>query len=187
MTISEQKSELRHAMKTRRASLSDGARRTASQEICARLANLEIGNCVAVYLAKENEASIDNFTNVLLQRKTKVAAPIYEKNAAPRFAQLESLNDLQIGALRLRMPRDSAPPILTGEIDTIFLPGLAFDNQGARLGFGSGWYDKVRPNLGPNCILIGVCWDFQLLDEIPVEEHDARVHLIVTPSQILHV
>jgi 5-formyltetrahydrofolate cyclo-ligase len=72
------------------------------------------------------------------------------------------------------------PPVAPGVPDVVIVPGLAFTPNGARLGQGGGWYDRFLPDVRPDCTVIGVAFSTQLLDELPEERHDIRVHVVVT-------
>ena len=66
-----------------------------------------------------------------------------------------------------------------GTFDTIIVPGVAFDREGNRLGRGKGYYDRFLPN-HEQAIRIGICFEFQLVDNIPAEPFDYKMnHLIV--------
>lgn len=65
------------------------------------------------------------------------------------------------------------------KIDLIIVPGVAFDLHGNRLGRGKGYYDRLLPHL-PHAYRIGVCFPFQLVEEVPAEEFDIRMHEVVT-------
>lgn len=68
-----------------------------------------------------------------------------------------------------------------GQIDLAVIPGVAFDRQGNRLGRGKGYYDRLLPRI-PTAYKIGLCFHFQLLDEIPAEAHDVRMDEIISNS-----
>ena len=62
----------------------------------------------------------------------------------------------------------------------VFVPGVAFDLRGNRLGRGKGWYDRlIKKELG-EATLIALAYDFQIVDTVPAEEWDQRVHYVVT-------
>ena len=71
------------------------------------------------------------------------------------------------------------------------IPGLVFDAQGFRLGYGGGYYDAYLRRAGasrgkPRALRCGVCFDEQLLDiSLPVEPHDMQMDMVVTPTQTL--
>lgn len=69
------------------------------------------------------------------------------------------------------------------KIDTIIVPGVAFDIRGARVGFGKGCYDKFLENA--SATLVGYCYDFQLYDKIETEEFDIRMDYILTEKEII--
>jgi len=63
------------------------------------------------------------------------------------------------------------------EIDLIIVPGVAFDIENNRLGRGKAYYDKLLKNT--SAVKIGVCFDFQLLDKIPVDEYDIKMDVVI--------
>lgn len=69
------------------------------------------------------------------------------------------------------------------EINLIFVPGVAFDQAGHRIGRGGGFYDRLLPQY--KAIRAGICFDFQCLEKIPTESHDCRMDLLITESRIL--
>lgn len=66
-----------------------------------------------------------------------------------------------------------------GPIDLIVVPGMAFDREGHRLGRGRGYYDRFLKKY-PKVKTIGICFDFQLLEQIPLEPHDQVVGEVIT-------
>ncbi len=68
------------------------------------------------------------------------------------------------------------------EVDTIIVPGSVFDSYGYRIGYGGGYYDKYMKE---HHLKIGVCFDFQVIDELPKEVHDVRLDWLVTEKRIL--
>ena len=69
-------------------------------------------------------------------------------------------------------------------IDMIIVPGVAFDSHGNRMGRGRGFYDRLLKST-PNAAKIGVGYDFQLLDTIPVEPHDVPMDCVITDHKSL--
>ncbi|QVK21173.1 5-formyltetrahydrofolate cyclo-ligase [Mycoplasmatota bacterium] len=68
------------------------------------------------------------------------------------------------------------------EVDIIFIPGSVYDKNGYRIGYGKGYYDKYLMNR--DIVKIGVCFDFQVVDNIPKEDHDVRLDLLITDKKI---
>lgn len=76
-------------------------------------------------------------------------------------------------------------PIDPEEVDLVITPGLGFDRRGYRLGYGGGHYDRYLARLRPETIRIGIGFSFQLIDLVPGEPMDQRVHLVVTDIEVV--
>ena len=78
-------------------------------------------------------------------------------------------------------------------LDLIIIPGIVFDNNKNRIGFGGGYYDKFLYKLKENHnknntklpLIVAVCYDFQLLNSIPYEKHDIKPDIIITEKQTI--
>ncbi len=79
-------------------------------------------------------------------------------------------DDLREGAFHISEPQG---PVFTayGDVDVAVVPGMAFDGRGHRLGRGRGYYDRLLPQLS-RAYKIGVCYDFQKVDEVPTDPYD---------------
>lgn len=64
-------------------------------------------------------------------------------------------------------------------VELIMVPGVAFDHQGNRMGRGRGFYDRLLKST-PNALKVGVAFDFQMLEEIPVEEFDVKMDKVIS-------
>ena len=65
-------------------------------------------------------------------------------------------------------------------IDVVIVPGVAFTADGDRLGQGGGWYDRLLAQVRDDCTSIGVAFDEQLVDDLPTDDHDRPVDIIIT-------
>ena len=72
--------------------------------------------------------------------------------------------------------------IYTGNIDLIIVPGVSFDNKLNRLGFGKGYYDKYLINKHIN--KIGICFDKQIAELLPIDNHDIKMDMIITEKRV---
>jgi len=95
---------------------------------------------------------------------------------------VESPADLRPGCFGILEPSVDAP-VAGNAFDVILVPGLAFDQSGRRLGRGRGYYDRFLA--GTSGLRVAVCFDWQLVDTIPVEPHDLAMDAILTPSKII--
>jgi 5-formyltetrahydrofolate cyclo-ligase len=69
-------------------------------------------------------------------------------------------------------------------IDTVLIPGSVFDQTGGRLGYGGGFYDRFLTQDAPQARRIGLAYELQMVDQIPMEPHDQYMDMIVTEQQI---
>ena len=114
------------------------------------------------------------------------AYPRVEEGRLDLF-RVDSLHALVPGAFGVREPAaDPARTVAPEALDLILVPGVAFTADGARLGRGGGFYDRLLAWLAPRTCKIGVCFDSQLLPELPIEPHDEHVHFIATESGLLN-
>jgi len=101
------------------------------------------------------------------------------------FFEVESSSDLVPAPWHPKIrepvftPESLVPP---DKIDLILVPGLAFTRDGQRLGRGGGYYDRYLAALPSVAMKLGVCFQFQLVDSLPLEAHDQRVHAVVTEN-----
>ncbi len=96
--------------------------------------------------------------------------------------------DAHAPGLGLYQPRPSCADAPLKAVDLVLLPGLGFDPSGRRIGRGAGFYDRLLERLTPDSsgpTLIGVCFDEQVVREVPVEEHDRGMSMVVSPSGVM--
>ncbi len=93
---------------------------------------------------------------------------------------IDSLKDLTSGSYGILEPKLSKAKALDiNAIDAVIVPGLAFDKSKHRLGRGAGYYDRFLSSLNDRTATIGIAFDFQITQRLPVEQHDiALKHLL---------
>eukprot|EP00029_Vermamoeba_vermiformis_P012542 TRINITY_DN7389_c0_g1_i1.p1 TRINITY_DN7389_c0_g1~~TRINITY_DN7389_c0_g1_i1.p1 ORF type:complete len:208 (-),score=20.55 TRINITY_DN7389_c0_g1_i1:31-654(-) len=112
-----------------------------------------------------------------------------------RIYSAEDLNSLPMNKWNIREPTDDVPreeAVELGQLDLLIIPGVAFDTNGHRLGRGKGYYDKFiytlearMQQLGrKNPFTIGLAFNEQLMPNIPMEEHDKILDMIITPNEV---
>ena len=94
------------------------------------------------------------------------------------FIWLDSFDQLGPGYYGITEPMENGPVADDGTA-LILMPGLAFDPEGHRVGYGGGFYDRYL-EAQPNHPLVALCYDFQLFDHLDVESHDVPVDLVLT-------
>lgn len=93
-------------------------------------------------------------------------------------------DDLEKGAWGIPEPREECcPPMAAEKLDLILIPGVAFDLYGGRIGYGKGFYDRLLRNLragGSRAPAVGVAFQLQVVERIPLEAHDVLIDGVVT-------
>lgn len=88
---------------------------------------------------------------------------------------------LELGAFHIEEPtgNDNIDPDM---LELIVVPAVAYDRNGNRLGRGKGFYDRLLSST--KATKVGIAYEFQIVDEVPVEEHDVPMDIIISPSAI---
>lgn len=98
-----------------------------------------------------------------------------------RAVEFSSLQCLEAGVLGIKTTTEDKPA--TKPIDIAIVPGLAFCTAGARLGYGAGYYDRWF-EAHPDTLKVALCFDSQLLEQVPTEIHDVAMDYIVTDKMV---
>ena len=180
------KQALRQAMLKKRNSLSKEMLDKMSEMIQARVMNTdEFKNTetVATYHPVGSEVSTIQILSSVLQLKKRLALPRVEDETKIIFAEVKDLeNDLEVGKYKIMEPKTHC--LKVSKIDLVLVPGIAWDENGHRLGYGKGYYDRYLANL--QTISVGLAYDFQILKHIPHGDNDFRVNLIVTEKHVIN-
>jgi 5-formyltetrahydrofolate cyclo-ligase len=195
----EEKRALRRAMSERRQNVSSEERARASAAVSAYLEALpEVvaasapGRTVAGFMALAARGEIDPASALAAShaRGARVALP--RLSAQPPRLRFHDVDPAQPAALvpgpyGLLEPNPSAPEVDVAGIDLMILPGLAFDHAGNRLGYGGGYYDEAAGRLraAGRGFLVGVAYDFQIVERCPAGADDVAVDCVVTEREVV--
>ena len=102
-----------------------------------------------------------------------------KKMEAVEITSLDGLKENKYGILE---PNDNKEEFYKNNLDLIILPGVAFDHSGRRIGYGGGYYDRYLEDIDKRIIKVALIYDFQLLENVPVEEHDIKADYIITET-----
>lgn len=184
--VAAEKKSLRERTLAERAALSEPVRAEASAAIAARLGALpELARARAIlgYAAFGTEVDLEPYLATRLAGGSQIYLPWVDGEEL-RVAPVPDLDHaLAPGWRGVREPsrhwrRDTDARVL----DAVVVPGVAFDRRGHRLGYGGGHFDRVLARLRPGTFVVGVAFDAQLVDAVPVADHDVPVNVVVTES-----
>jgi len=92
--------------------------------------------------------------------------------------------DLESGTFGIREPKLALGVVEPTEIDLIIIPGSGFDLQGNRLGYGGGFYDRFFMRLNPLTPKVALCFECQVIPQVPVDKHDAKMTMLITEKEV---
>jgi len=137
---------------------------------------------ILLYVPINNEVDIIPLARDLYYKKKDLVFPkIIDRQRIEPYIIRDFFRDFKKGAFNIPEP-DTVP--YTGHIDIAFVPGVAYDRKGNRVGYGKSFFDRFICDAKVGKI-IGVCYDFQLIDSVPDEIHDCPVEQVVCESSIL--
>ncbi len=175
------KKQIRDEIKKIKLTLTDKEKEFASYAVFSKLVNLEVWNKaknILLYYSLPDELQTVTFLEQI-QNKNIFLPKVEGSNL---IALPYHKNKLNQGAFSILEPIGNCS-INPNDLDLIIAPGVAFDKELNRLGRGKGYYDKLL--IQCKAYMIGICYDFQLVDKIPTEIHDIKMNMIITPTKII--
>ncbi len=179
--LSLPKQQLRQAIRQRKQQYSAEQREAWSKEIEQELLShprLQAARVVMLYYALPDEVDTRHLVDTLLKEGKTVILPkcVDKKHIEPR--QYTGPDDLAEGIYNLLEPVGK-PYRDLDSIELIIVPGMSFDSKGHRLGRGCGYYDRFLVQV-PQAYKIGVCFDFQRVEQVPVDDNDRVMDEIIS-------
>jgi 5-formyltetrahydrofolate cyclo-ligase len=141
------------------------------------------------YVAFRNEPDLDQLFEHWPHKRWLVPRVVESRGQRP-YLLLHLYDPAQSAAQLVRHPFGMLEPpadtpiVDPDQVEMILTPGVAFDRQGGRLGFGGGFYDRLLPQASQG-LRVGITYDQLLLDAIPMQPWDHRVEWLATPSGIV--
>lgn len=177
-----EKSEIRRKVKALRTMLSEMEKSAAAEEVFARLektAAFLMADRILMYHSLPDELSTHAFLGKWAARKHFYLPRVNGVN-------LDILpydeTRLELGSFHIEEPTGDNT-VDPDEIELIVVPAVAYDRRGNRLGRGKGFYDRLLKSA--KATKIGVGYEFQLVDEVPVEPHDVGVDIVITQNSTI--
>jgi 5-formyltetrahydrofolate cyclo-ligase len=176
------KQKLRKQIKELRDSLSESEIKEKSAIIIKKLESLKEfkqAKTICFYVSYDNEVFTHDIIKKYLDKKTIVVPKVNGDNLL--LCKIDSFDQLEKGYCNILEPKDNDR--YDGDIDVIIVPGIAFDKNLHRVGYGKGFYDDFLK--GSDAKKIGLCFDLQVVDKIPRDEWDERLDMVITEKDII--
>lgn len=141
---------------------------------------------ILFYAALKGEVQTSGAVEESLASGKRVALPKVGHNAL-RVFEIRSYGDTREGAFNIPEPEEEKSVEADPErLDLIIVPGVAFDEKGSRLGFGRGYYDRFLKSISRKPPLVGLAFEFQMVEEAASTENDVPMDFVVTEKRIIN-
>lgn len=180
------KNEIRKKFKEKRRAMEKSEVSEKSRCACEVFLKSEMyknAKILMLYMPLGNETDTTEIIKRAFADEKKLIFPVTDERTGvitPCYATTET--EFKEGAFSVNEPCDAnvAEPL---DIDTVIVPGIAFDKSGGRIGFGKGCYDGFLNKT--KAVKIGFCYELQLCDKIPGKEYDIKMDCIITENRII--
>jgi len=187
--IKELKRKIRSGIQEKRDSLDGSIRQEKSRLIANRLIGLDQYDRslhMLAYYPFRSEIDTRIIIRDAISRGKKIALPRVGDDNLELFYIKNLEEDLEPGSYDIMEPIPSrcqrAEPSC---IDLVIVPGVGFDREHNRLGYGGGFYDRLLNSIPGNAPRIALSFDLQVIDKVPVSGHDLKIDMLITESQII--
>jgi len=191
MGIAQKRESIRIEALLRRENFSPTERATRSRQIVRHVIEWILKNekngegyyfdAVMVYLSMKSEVETRELIETLFNQGRQVIAPVVGTESGQLIPRC--LQDLEKDLVKHRFgmlePNETCPIFPPDKLQLIFVPAIAFDPNGYRLGYGKGFYDRFLPTC-PNAVTIGIAFQIQLLEDTYPQPWDIPVQHIFT-------
>ena len=181
------KDEIRKQILEKRSNLSLEEVNKKSELIIENLTPyLKNAQNIMIFTDMKNEVRITKLIELYPEKNFFISKIVNSKN---REMKINKYNENELVLHKFGYYESSSDDFYDEKIlDIVVVPALAFDSSKNRIGFGGGYYDtflnKVRGK-NKNTLFIGVCYDFQMIEEVPIEGHDITLDLVINESEVL--
>lgn len=146
---------------------------------------------IFIYISYDSEINTKEIINKSLIDNKKIYVPRTEfKTRLMDAVEITSLDDLIESEYGILEPSIDEPHIEPNELDLIVVPGVGFDRKGGRMGYGAGFYDryfkKISKDKMKKIVKLALAYDFQILEDVPMNEQDVPVNYIITEKEFIH-
>lgn len=173
------KKELRKKIREQKRAMTTQAIEDASRSLARQFfatSYYQNASVIYGYLPYNQEVRTVPILEQALRDGKKVAVPkVYGDTM--RFIYLEDLSQVTPSDMGIPEPVADSP-VASDETALVLMPGLAFDRQGNRMGYGGGYYDKFLAE-EPDHPTVALCYEFQMVDAIPTDDYDIPVNLVL--------
>lgn len=181
------KKQLRKAITARLGEISQEEQAEESKAVCSRIAVLpqyKKAQRIMAFLSMPGEVCLDSLLDQAIREGRSVYVPRCLARGVMEAAQLDSVATAVNGEYGIRTAPAENPAASPDTLDLILVPGVAFDEDGRRLGHGAAFYDHFLPK-AQQASWVGIAWDMQIVPAVPEEAHDVCIPFILTEQRYI--
>lgn len=155
-----------------------------AQKACLDLTEFAAATVLALYAPAHNEIG----TSVLVAEALGASKVVLFPAVVPGGLEFRRITDVSLlvpGRFGIPEPPSECERYNPADVDLFIIPGVAFDQACRRVGYGKGYYDRTLHQLEGRGRLAGLCYDFQLVEEIPAAPHDVQMDMVITDRRVV--
>jgi 5-formyltetrahydrofolate cyclo-ligase len=179
------KKELRSFVDGKREKLSSAEKYNMDNSIFEKVIDHKSyisANVLFIYVSYKNEVNTHNIIKHALENNKILCVPkIISLREGMKAIRIGSFGELKEGKYGILEPQLDEEKIISPEdIDLLLMPGVAFDFNGGRVGYGGGFYDRFLKQVREDSKKIALAYSFQIFDKVPMDESDMRIDEVIT-------
>lgn len=185
------KSKLRKEILTRldsQCSLDISSKSLVIQKRLFELEEFKKARCVVAYVSMAGEVDTHRIIEESIRMGKTVGVPVLVGDSGGKGKRdliishiRDRIKELEVGPYGIKQPKAAdIKPIPYEDMDMVLVPAVAFDNEGNRLGRGKGYYDRFLEKLPKHALKVGLCFDIQRLESVPILPHDIPVRVLLS-------
>ncbi len=184
--VNDQKACIRKRMLEKRAGMPEDYCRMADKRIGERVLAMEIykqAQVIFTYVGTAKETDTRGIILAALAEGKTVAVPKCVGKGIMKAYRIRGTEDLVRGAYNIPEPGDGCGLVDPKDIGLAVVPCISCSEDGMRMGYGGGYYDRYLPGCGG--LRAALCRERMLLRDMPVMDHDCRMDFVVTEDRVL--
>lgn len=182
------KNSLRKEMKALREAMQTNIKAEEDNSIFSELINSQFykaAKIIMIYVSFGHETdTLSIIRHGLANNKCICVPKVINKKEGMKAICIENLDELKESRLGILEPDHFEKEIYVGDIDLFVVPGLAFDMNGGRMGYGAGFYDRFLMNARKDALKIGLAYSFQIVKAVPMDKNDIPMDMIISGEHI---
>lgn len=182
------KRRIREEILSKRDKEPEDLRQKKSRRIKERLFSLKEfkkAHTILFYYSKGSEVETKEMMKEALRQEKRVLLPRV-KGKEIYLGEIKELDqDVERGSFGILEPKETSKKTTPKGVDLVVIPGIAFDLEGGRIGYGFGYYDRFLKRFPKKVSLVALAYDFQIVDRLPVGRYDGGVGKVITETRII--